>query len=76
VKRHKSEHTDQIPAEVNQAEDHILCSEIMNILLVIWSKEALPKQWKEFTARIHTKGDKTVCNNYWGISLLWTTYQM
>jgi hypothetical protein len=31
----------------------------------------LPQQWKESViVPIYKKGDKTDCNNYWGISLL------
>jgi hypothetical protein len=37
----------------------------------------LPQQWKEYViVPIYTKGDKTDCNNYWGISLLLTAYKI
>jgi hypothetical protein len=37
----------------------------------------LPQQWKEsITVPIHKKGDKTDCNNYWGMSLLSTAYRI
>jgi hypothetical protein len=39
--------------------------------------EELPQQWKEsIIVPIHKKGDKTDCNNYRGISLLSTAYEM
>jgi hypothetical protein len=43
----------------------------------IWNKEELPDQWKEsIIVPIHKKGDKTDCNNYRGISLLSTSYNI
>jgi sorting nexin-29 len=43
---------------------------------LVWNKEELPHQWKEsIVIHIHKKGDKTECSNYWGISLLPTSYK-
>jgi hypothetical protein len=37
----------------------------------------MPDQWKEsLIVPIHKTGDKTVCNNYRGISLLSTSYNI
>jgi hypothetical protein len=37
----------------------------------------LPHHWKESVViPIHKKGDKNECNNYWGISLLPTSYKI
>jgi hypothetical protein len=42
-----------------------------------WNKEELPHQWKEsVVVSIHKKGDKTESSNYWGISLLPTSYKI
>jgi hypothetical protein len=47
------------------------------LIIAIWNKEELPEEWKEsIIVPIHKKGDKTDCNNYWGISLLPTTYKI
>jgi hypothetical protein len=44
---------------------------------LIWNKEELPHQWKEsIVMPIHKKDDKTECSNYWGISLLPTSYKI
>jgi hypothetical protein len=45
--------------------------------MVIWNREELPYQWKEFAVvPIHKKGNKTDCGNYRGISLLLTSYKI
>jgi mannosyltransferase OCH1-like enzyme len=48
--------SNQIPAELNQAE------EIYKLIHFIWNKEELPKQWS-VTVPIYKKGDKTDCSN-------------
>ena len=51
--------------------------DIHKLITSIWKKEKLPEEWKEsIIVPIHTKGDKTDCNNYTGISLLPTTYKI
>jgi hypothetical protein len=56
LKRYKSPGTNQIPAEMIQAGEETLHSEIK----LIWNKEELPHQWKEsIVAPIYKKGDKT-----------------
>jgi hypothetical protein len=43
----------------------------------VWNKEELPDHWKEFTILpVHKNGDKTDCNNYFGISLLPTSFKI
>jgi hypothetical protein len=66
----------QFPAELIQAEDETLWSEVHKLFYSIWSKEELPDQWKETViVPINRKGDKTECSNYPGISLLPTSYK-
>jgi hypothetical protein len=50
---------------------------IHKLINSVWNKEKLPDQWKEsIIVPFHKKGDKTDCNNYHGISLLSTSYQI
>jgi hypothetical protein len=76
LKRYKSPGADQIPAGLIQAGGETLHFEIHKLIKLIWNKE-LPHQWKESVViPIHKKGDKTECSNYWGISLLPTSYRI
>jgi hypothetical protein len=47
LKRYKAPGSDQIPAELIQAEGETLCSDIRKLTMLIWNKEELPHQWKE-----------------------------
>jgi hypothetical protein len=77
LKKYKSPGSDQIPAELIQAGDEILLSAIHKLINSVWNKEELPDQWKEsIIVPVHKKGDKTDCNNYHGISLLSTSYNI
>jgi hypothetical protein len=77
LKRYKSPGVDQIPAELIQAGEEILHSEIHKLIKLIWNKEELHHQWKEsILLPIHKKGDKTDCSNCQGISLLSTSYKI
>jgi hypothetical protein len=72
-------YSDQIPAELIQSGGGTttLLSEIHKLLMLIWNKEELPRQWKESIAvPIHKNSDKTDCSNYQGISLLSTSYKI
>jgi hypothetical protein len=77
LKRYKSSGSDHIPAEIIQAGAKILLSAIHKLINSVWNKEELPDQWNEsIIAPVHKKGDKTDCNNYCGISLLSTSYNI
>jgi hypothetical protein len=60
-----------------KAGSETLYSEIHRLICCIWNKEELPQQWKEsIIVPIYKKEDKTDCNNYQGISLLSTAYEI
>jgi hypothetical protein len=69
--------SDQIPAELIQAGGEMILSAIHKLINSVWNKEELPDQWKEsIIVPIHKKDNKTDCNNYRGISLLSTSYNI
>ena len=71
LKSHKSPGIDQIPAELIKAGGRTIHLEIHKLIISIWKKEKLLKEWKvSIIVPIHKKGDKTDCNNYRGISHL------
>jgi hypothetical protein len=77
LKSYKSPGINQIPAELIQAGENTLRSEIHKLNNCIWNKEELPEQWKEsIIVPIYKKGDETDCSNYQGISLLSTSYKI
>ena len=48
-------------------------SEIHKLINSVWNKEEFPMEWKELIIiPVYQKGDRTVCSNYRGISLLLT----
>jgi hypothetical protein len=77
MKSYKSPGTDQIPAELIKAGGETLYSEIHRLICSVWNKEELPQQWKEsIIVPIYIKSEKTDCNNYGGIYLLSTVYEI
>jgi hypothetical protein len=77
LKKYKSPGIDQILAELIQTGSETLVSVIHKLTNSVWNKEKLRRQWKEsLIIPVHKKGDKTDCNNYCGISLLSTSYQI
>jgi hypothetical protein len=77
MKRYKAPGSDQIAAELLQAGEETLHSEIHKLIMLIWNKEELPHQWKlSIVVPIHKMGDRTDCNNYRGITLLSTSYKI
>ena len=71
LKRHKSPHMDQIPAQLIKAGGRTVCCEIHKLINAIWNKEELPQEWKQsIIVPIYKNGDKTGCSNYSSISFL------
>jgi hypothetical protein len=47
LKSHKSPGIDQIPAELIKAGGRTIRCAIHKLIIAIWNKEELPKEWKE-----------------------------
>jgi hypothetical protein len=77
LKRYKSLHCDQIPAELIQGESETLWPDIHKLINSIWNEEELPDQWKESViVPVYKNVDKTDFSNYCGISLLSNSYKI
>jgi hypothetical protein len=77
LEKYKSPGSDQIPAELIQGGGEILLFAIHKPVHSVWNTKELPDQWMEsIIVKVHKKGDKTDCNNYRGISMLSTPYNM
>jgi hypothetical protein len=60
LRSHKSQGTDQIPAELITAGGRTTSCEIHIFFYSIWSKEVLPEQWKELDiVPVYKMGDET-----------------
>ena len=76
LKGHRSPGIDQIPAEMIMAGGRTISIKILKLITSIWNKEELPEEWKEsIFVLVYKKGNKTVCSNYRGISLLPAMYK-
>ena len=77
LKNNKSSGPDGIPAELFKNGGEELISFMHELVLEIWNTETLPDTWLEGSlCPLHKKGDKLVCENYRGISLLNSAYKI
>jgi hypothetical protein len=76
LERYKSAGSDEIPAELIQAEGEILRSKIHKLINSIRNKEELPDQWKSLLLYQFTRRVIKLTTNYRGISLLSTLYKI
>jgi hypothetical protein len=73
LSRYKSLGTDQILAKLIEVGGETLCSKIHLCIHSVENKEKLPQQLKKSViVPICKKGNKIVCNNYQGISVIST----
>jgi len=77
LKRIKTPGTDNINAELLQAEGPQMTQRIHDLILNIWRSERTPNEWnKSIICPIYKKREKSECSNYRGISLLNTAYKI
>jgi hypothetical protein len=76
-KKPQSQKNDFPTSKLIQSGGEMLLYAIHKLIISVRNKEELPDQWKEsIIVPARKMGDKTVCNNYRGISLLSTSYKM
>jgi hypothetical protein len=73
----KTPGTDNFNAELLQPAGPQMTQRIQNLILNIWRSERMPNEWnKSIIYPIYKKGEKSVCSNYRGISLLNTAHKI
>ena len=71
LKNKKAPGEDGIPAEVYKACTTVLLDPLHNLFISIWESETFPTDWStSLLLPFPKKGDRTLCENYRGISLL------
>ncbi|MGI4816809.1 MAG: reverse transcriptase domain-containing protein [Janthinobacterium lividum] len=77
LKNNKSAGLDNIPAELLKFGGEGVANHIHQIIAKIWTDETWIEEWNcSWINPIHKKGDKTLCSNYRGISILNVAYKI
>lgn len=77
LKNNKAAGADGLPAELFKTGGEILIRRMHQLVRRIWLEERIPDDWNlSILCPVHKKGDKTVCANYRGISLLPIAYKI
>ncbi len=72
LKNNKSPGTDNIPAELLKEGGYICMRTLYRYITQAWTDENIPQQWRDANIAViyKNKGDKAICGNSRGISLL------
>lgn len=77
LKNNKSPGEDAIASELLKKGGKRIGGIMHNLILRIWREEKIPSDWrKAIVIPIYKKGDKEICGNYRGISLLSNAYKV
>ena len=71
LRNNKAPGEDGIPAEILKHEPGIFSKWLHRIFTTVWATEVIPEDWgKAILLPFFKKGDKKICSNYRGISLI------
>ena len=77
LKNNKTPGIDNISAELLKNGGQTLEFQMHRLILKIWRKEEIPMDWDTgIIIPVHKKGDKSVCGNYRGITMLSVCYKV
>lgn len=77
LKNHRAPGHDGLPAEHLRAGGSELVKTLQDLLQTVWEDEVMPSAWKtSIICPIHKKGNRPICTNYIGISLLTSGYKV
>lgn len=77
LKNNKAPGEDLLAAEFFKNMGETLLNEVYDLIMDIWRREQMPVDWgTSLICPIFKKGDKLLCNNYRGISLLDVAYKI
>ncbi len=68
---------DGLPPDLFKMHNEALIADLQDLFTIIWKEEIIPSEWQTaIVLPFFKKGDKKVCNNYRGISLLNIAYKI
>lgn len=75
LKNNKASGPDNIPAEILKNGGNAVIECLHKIITEVWQSKCCPQQWKDadIISIYKKKGDRAICGNSWGISLLSTS---
>ena len=77
LKNNKAPGDDMLPAELFKVGSGVLTDELHHLLIMVWNQETIPQSCNDAViAALHKKGDKELCSNHRGLSLLTTIYKL